>query len=168
MEAPKLPHHIDIDSLTHLTPQQKKNVQTWMDLQDLLNTGEFGEKMDAFFHPDMTYGNPSRPDLGSYREWKVSPRELYKRFPPSHYRTLSAIGKGDDEIWVYCEHMGEHVGDRYMGVEPTGNPVRVEWFSIVAFKDGLIHRIFSIADTLSMLIQVGVVAPSTLPVDPYK
>ncbi|MCF1592594.1 ester cyclase [Streptomyces muensis] len=168
MENDKPLPHVDVDSLTYLTPRQKKNLQSWIDLQEVLNAGEFDEKMDAFFHPDMTYGNPSRPDLGSYREWKESPRQLYRVFPPSRYRVVDAVGKGDDEIWVYCEHMGEHVGGRYMGVEPTGNPIKVEWFSVVTFKDGLIYRIFSIADVLTMLIQVGVVEPSALPVDPYK
>ena len=112
--------------------------------------------MDAFFHLDMTYGNPSRPDLGTYKSWKTSPEELYKRFPPSHYRTISATARGDDEIWVYCHHTGAQSG-RYMGVEPQGQVINVEWFSIVTFKDGLIIRIFSIADVLSMLIAVGVI-----------
>jgi predicted ester cyclase len=116
----------------------------------------------------MTYGNPSRPDLGSYKEWKTSPEQLYHRFPPSYYRTVDAVGKGDDEIWVHCHHVGAHTGGRYMGLEPTGNQISVEWFSTVRFSGGKIIRIFSIADVLTMLIQVGVVSPTSLPVDPYK
>jgi len=160
--------HVDIDTLSYLTPRQKDNLRTWMRLQDTLNAGKFGAEMDAFFHPDMTYGNPSRPDLGTYKQWKTSPEELYKRFPPSHYRTLNATGIGDDEIWVYCHHTGLHTGGNYMGIAPSGNPINVEWFSTVTFKDGKIIRIFSIADVLSMLIQIGVVDAAKLPVDPYK
>ena len=69
---------------------------------------------------------------------------------------------------MYCHHTGLHTGGNYMGIAPTGNPINVEWFSTVTFKDGKIIRIFSIADVLSMLIQIGVVDPSKLPVDPYK
>src|SRR5262249_51703111 len=106
MDTSQLVDHVDIDTLTHLTPAQRRNVQTWMDLQTLLNGGDFGEAMDAFFPPEMTYGNPSRPDLGSYRSWKESPKELYARFLPSHYSVTDAVGKGDEEIWVYCKHVG--------------------------------------------------------------
>lgn len=160
--------HVDVDTLTHLTEKQKSHVRIWMKLQDTLNAGKFGAEMDAFFHPQMTYGNPSRPDLGTYAQWKTSPEELYQRFPPSHYRTINATGIGDDEIWVYCHHTGKHEGGNYMGIAPTGNEINVEWFSTVTFKDGKIVRIFSIADVLSMLIQVGRIDPAALPVDPYK
>ena len=165
---PKVKPHADIDSMTHLTAQQKANVQTWMDMQDTLNAGEFGAEMDALFHPDMTYGNPSRPDLGSYASWKTSPEQLYARFPPSHYRTLEAWGKGDDEIVVYCHHYGKLTGGRYMGIEPQGQEISVEWYSTVNFKEGKIVRIYSIADVLGMMISVGRIDPAVMPVDPYK
>src|SRR5277367_3430362 len=151
----------------HLTPIQKQRALTWMKLQETLNRGDFAA-MDGFFDADFTYGNPSRPDLGSYASWKTSPEQLYKRFPPSHYRILDALAKGDDEIWVHCHHVGALTGGRYMGVEPKGQEISVEWFSTIKFKEGLILRIFSIADVLGMLISVGVVDASKMPVDPYK
>lgn len=159
--------HADVASMDHLSERQKERVRFWIRLQDALNAGQFGDEMDAFFHPDMTYANPSRPDLGSYRQWKVSPTELYRRFPPSRYSTLAATAHGDDEIWVHCRHQGTQTG-RYMGVEPNGQQLDVQWFSTVTFRDDLIWRIFSIADVLTMLITVGVVDRGVLPVDPYK
>jgi hypothetical protein len=164
----KLLEHADLATLTHLTSRQRQNVETWMRLQNTLNQGKFGKEMDDFFHPGFTYGNPSRPDLGSYASWKTSPMELYKRFPPSHYRTIDATAKGDDEIWVHCHHTGRHTGGNYMGKAPTGHEFGIEWFSTVTFKDGKIIRIFSIADVLTLLIQLGVLEKSALPVDPYK
>jgi len=149
------------------TEQQKKNMKAWTDLQETLNRGDFGDAMDAFFHPDFTYGNPSRPDLGSYKSWKTSPMELYKRLPPSRYSTKDMVAKGDD-VWAYCTHHCVHTGGRYMGIEPTGNTFDVEWFSIVTFKDSKILRIFSIADVLGMFISVGVLDKSLLPTDPYR
>lgn len=59
----------------HLTLKQAERVRTWIALQETLNRGDF-KAMDAYFHPDFTYGNPSRPDLGSYQSWKTSPMEL--------------------------------------------------------------------------------------------
>ena len=74
----------------------------------------------------------------------------------------------DDEIWVYCHHHGKQTGGRYMGQEPRGQEINVEWFSTVHFKDDKIIRIFSIADVLGMFISVGAIDPKMLPTDPYK
>jgi|TARA_R110000772_G_scaffold146645_1_gene256822 predicted ester cyclase len=150
-----------------LSEKQTQRAMIWMNLQDTLNRGDFAA-MDAFFHDDFSYGNPSRPDLGSYASWKTSPMELYKRFPPSAYRTKAVAGANDDEVWVYCHHTGKHTGGPYMGKPPEGKEISVEWFSSVSFKGDKIVRIFSIADVLSMLIQIDVVDPAVLPVDPYK
>jgi ketosteroid isomerase-like protein len=159
--------HVDIDTLPGLTDRQRANIRAWMDLQDVLNEGDFGERMDAFFHPDMTYGNPSRPDLGGYATWKTSPEQMYARFKAFQW-VRSATGLGDDQIWTHNRQVGQHTGGRYMGVEPTGHDITVEWFSVVTFQDGKIIRIFSIADVLGMLMQVGVLPRTALPVDPYK
>lgn len=159
---------LQLDTLTHLSPRQQQMAGIWTSLQDTLNAGKFGDEMDAFFTEDFSYGNPSRPDLGSYASWKTSPMELYRRLPPSHYTTLDVAGRGEDQIWVHCHHTGKHTGGPYMGQAPSGTEFVVEWFSIVSFVGDKIVRIFSIADVLSMLIQLGVLDKSALPVDPYK
>lgn len=160
--------HMTDAQMAHLTPKQQERVKFWMALQDTLNSGEFGDKMDAFFHPDMTYSNPNRPDLGTYKQWKTSPEALYKTFPPSHYVTVDATAKGDDEIWVYCHHYGKQTGGRYMGQDPKGQEINVLWYSTVKFKDDKIFSIYSIADVLGMFIQVGAIDPKLMPTDPYK
>jgi predicted ester cyclase len=151
----------------HLTPKQTERARAWMALQETLNRGDFAA-MDGFFDTDFTYGNPNRPDLGSYKSWKTSPMELYKRFPPSAYRTMAVTARGDDEIWVYCQHYGKQTGGNYMGIAPQGQEINVQWFSIVTFRREKILRIFSIADVLGMMIAVGVIDPGKMPVDPYK
>src|SRR5277367_6776336 len=151
----------------HLTPAQKQRALTWMKLQETLNKGDF-VAMDDFFDADFTYGNPSRPDLGTYAQWKTSPVALFKTFPPCLYRTLSVTARSDDEIWVYCEHVGKQTGGNYMGVPPTGQEIKVQWVSIFTFKGKKILRIFSIADVLGMFIGVGAIDPKMMPVDPYK
>src|SRR5271167_313719 len=160
--------HADIGAMHHLTERQKANVRMWRDVLNTMNEGHFDQRLDRYFHAEATYGNPNRPDLGSYASWKTSPEQLYKRFPPSHYRIVDALAKGDDQIWVHCHHVGALTGGRYMGVEPKGQNISVEWFSTITFKEGLILRIFSIADALGMLIGVGVIDASKMPVDPYK
>jgi len=157
---------LDVSGSTVLTDKQKQMVKHWTDLQETLNAGDF-DGMDRFFHPDFRYGNPNRPDLGTYEQWKTSPVALYKTFFPAAYKTIDAVGKGEDEIWIYATHYCKHVGGPYMGVQPTGNAFQVNWFSIVKFKDDKIVSIFSISDVLTMLKDIGVVEVPQ-PVDPYK
>ena len=151
-----------------LTEKQAKMANHWMDLFDqAFNVGDF-VKMDDFFHPDMTYSNPNRLDLGPYKQWKTSPVALYKTFPPSVYRVLEVYGRGDDKICVFCNHQGEQTGGPYMGVPPVGQKISVHWFSVLTFKDDKIVHIYSISDVLTMLIDIGVIDKDRQPVDPYK
>lgn len=151
-----------------LTGAQAKMANHWMNLFDqAFNVGDF-VKMDEFFHPDMTYSNPNRLDLGPYKQWKTSPVALYKTFPPSLYRVLEVYGRGEDKICVFCNHQGIQTGGPYMGVPPRGQKINVHWFSVLTFKDDKIIHIYSISDVLTMLIDIGVIEPNKQPVDPYK
>lgn len=153
--------------MPNLSDRQKQMLQVWVDLQETLNRGEF-DQMDQYFDTDkFSYGNPNRPDLGSFHEWKTSPVALYKTFFPAAYKTISAAGNGENELWIYATHFCKHVGGPYMGVQPTGNEFQVNWFSIIKFDGNKIVHIFSISDVLSMLIDIGVL-PERQPVDPYK
>ena len=152
----------------HLSLKHKQYAMVWMELHETLNRGDF-DAMDAFFHPDFTYGNPNRPDLGSYESWKTSPMALYKTFPPSLYRMVAvAAGPNDDEIWTYNHHHGYQTGGPYMGQPPKGQRIHVEWYSTLKFKDDKLVHIYSIADVLGMFISVGAIDPKMMPVDPYK
>ncbi|MFA5493440.1 MAG: ester cyclase [Porticoccaceae bacterium] len=162
---PIMEHMTDAER-AHLTPIQQKRLKHWTDLQDTLNRGDF-VGMDAFFHPEFTYANPNRPDLGTYQSWKTSPEALYNTFPPSKYATIDAVGKGDDEIWILGHHYGKQTGGPYMGVPANGQEINVKWFSIVRFKDDKIVHIYSISDVLSMLQDIGV-KEIKQPTDPYK
>ncbi len=157
---------LDPSTLDHLTDQQKKLAQVWVDNQETLNRGDFAG-MDQYFHKDFEYGNPNRPDLNTFEQWKTSPIGLYKTFFPSLYRTIDVVGKGNNEIWIYATHYCKHDGGPYMGVQPTGNEFQVNWFSIVTFKEDKILKIFSISDVLTMLKDIGVIEVPQ-PVDPYK
>jgi predicted ester cyclase len=158
---------LDVSKSPDLTDTQKKRVKHWTDLQETLNRGEFDQRMDKFFHPDFRYSNPNRADLGTYQQWKTSPVALYKTFYPAAYKTIDAIAKGDNEIWIYATHYCKHVGGPYMGVQSTGNEFQVNWFSILKFKDDKIVSLFSISDVLGMLLDIGV-DPVRQPIDPYK
>ncbi len=150
-----------------LTERQAFMVTQWMDLHEVINRGDW-DGMDAFFDIEkMTYDNPNRPDLGTYKVWKTSPQGLYKTFPPSVYRTLKAWGRGDDEICVLCHHHGKQTGGPYMGVQPKGQELNVIWFSWLRFEGDKIVHIYSISDVLTMLIDIGVIEHKQ-PVDPYK
>ncbi|AXL53663.1 hypothetical protein DSC91_007208 [Paraburkholderia caffeinilytica] len=146
--------------------QQEKNMQTWRDIQACCNRGDW-EALATYFDPDFRYINASRPDLGTYDEWIKSPMANFTTFPPCRY-TIKEMTATDDKVWAYCHHYGVHSGGPYMGIQPTGNEVNVEWISIVTFNGDKVIRIFSIADVLGMFIQLGVIDRSQLPVNPNR
>ncbi|KGB83320.1 MAG: nuclear transport factor 2 family protein [Confluentimicrobium sp.] len=147
-----------------LTAPQEKAVRHWMALHEVLNRGDF-DAVDDFFHPEMTYSNPNRPDLSTYATWKTSPMKLYELFPPCVYRTVGAWGRGDDEVTVLCHHWGKHTGGTYYGKEPTGNEINVWWYSTLKMKEGKIFHIYSISDILTMVMDLEVIP--RLPANPY-
>jgi hypothetical protein len=150
-----------------LTERQAFMVNRWMNLHDKLNAGKWEAFEEFFDTAKMTYDNPNRPDLGTFKEWVTSPKALYTTFPPSIYRTLKAWGSGENEVCVLCHHHGKHTGGPYMGVKPTGNELNVVWFSWIRFEGEKIVHIYSISDVYSMLLDLEVIqAPQ--PVDPYK
>ena len=150
-----------------LTPKQAKMVNHWMDLHETINGGDW-DGMDKFFDTQkMTYANPNRPDLGSYKQWKSSPQGLYKTQFACLYRKDKAWGRGDDEICVLCHHHGKQTGGPYMGVQPKGQQINVWWFSWLKFENDKIVHIYSISDVLGMLMDIGVIDYKQ-PVDPYK
>lgn len=157
---------VDASERPYLNDKQKRNIKHWTDYCETLNRGDF-VGMDKFFHKDFRYANPNRPDLTTFEQWKTSPVALYKTFYPAAYKTIDAVAKGDEEIWIYATHYCKHVGGPYMGVQPTGKEFQVNWFSIVKFKEEQIVDLFSISDVLTMLIDIGVL-PERQPVDPYK
>jgi hypothetical protein len=74
------------DICRYLPSRQKQRALTRMRLQETLNRGDF-DAMDGFFDADFTYGNPSRPDLGSYASWKTC-----RRIPTSNSANVSGDG----------------------------------------------------------------------------
>jgi predicted ester cyclase len=148
------------------SPEQREaNKRAWEQLQEVLNRGDFGA-MDAYFHPEFVYDNPSRPDLTTFEAWKRSPIANYETFAPSRYYVKSMVAEGD-EVWAHCRQTGVHSHGNYMGQGPSGKSFDIEWFSIITFKEGKIVRIFSIADVLGKLVQLGVLDRGNLPVDAF-
>lgn len=150
-----------------LTERQTFMVNRWMDIHDCLNTGSLQTLRDYCDVEKFSYGNPNRPDLGSFESWVTSPEALITTFPPCVYRTLKAWGSGDDEVCVLCHHYGKQTGGPYMGVQPQGQEINVMWFSWLKFEGDKIVHIYSVADVLGMFKDIGVIEVPQ-PVDPYK
>jgi ketosteroid isomerase-like protein len=143
----------------------ERNKARWRDLQAVLNRGDF-DAMDAFFHPEFEYENPSRPDLRGYEAWKQSPMANYRLFHPSRYAVKRMVADGDD-VWAYCNQTGTHSSGMYMGHSAAGKSFSTDWFSIISFRDGKIVKIVSVADVLGKFVQLGVLSKDLTPIKPY-
>lgn len=83
-------------------------------------------------------------------------------FPDAHIQIEELVGEGDTVVarWTAT---GTHDGD-LMGVEPTGNEVRVMGMEMYHVRDGELAEGWEIFDGLGMMIQLGVVSsPGEMP-----
>jgi predicted ester cyclase len=138
--------------------KQLRNLQSLYGLFETLNRADF-DGMDQYFDGErFRYRNVNRTDLDTYAEWKKSPMAHYDAFGCTQ-EILEANADGNN-VWAYMVQYGKHSGQAWMGIEPTGNDLRVEWMSIFTFSDeGRIIQIRTVADVLNMMIQIGVVPP---------
>lgn len=85
--------------------------------------------------------------LGTYRS----------AFPDGHIEIDELVAEGDTVVarWTAT---GTHDGD-LMGIEPTGNEVRVMGMEMHHVRDGKLAEGWEIFDGLGMMAQLGVVSP---------
>lgn len=84
--------------------------------------------------------------------------ETYKTaFPDAHIEIEELVAEGETVV-VRWTATGTHDGD-LMGIEPTGNEVRVMGMEMHHVQDGRLAEGWEIFDGLGMMIQLGVVSP---------
>lgn len=78
-------------------------------------------------------------------------------FPDAHVEIAELAAEGETVV-VRWTATGTHEGD-LMGIEPTGNEVRVMGMEMHHVRDGKLREGWEIFDGLTMMAQLGVVSP---------
>ena len=80
---------------------------------------------------------------------------LRTAFPDIHFTFDDIIAEGD-KVMARGTARSTHLGP-YMGVPPTGKPVRVTIYDVVRIKDGKMVEHWGLTDALGLMQQIGVV-----------
>ena len=123
---------------------------------ELLNAGDidgFGEFLaDDFVEHEQT------PGLEPTKEGVLQFFRIYRAaFPDLRFDPVDVVA-GGDKVWVRVRASGTNTGD-FMGMPATGRKMDMQLVDIVRFEeDGLGHEHWGVADVMTMMQQLGVVA----------
>ena len=119
---------------------------------EIVNTGE----LDAFPEvvADGCIDNDPAPDQGSGPEgFKTFFTAMRAAFPDLKVEPQTMLSEGDQVAFAYTL-TGTHDGD-FMGVAPTGKPIKVRGMQIGRFDQGKMVERWGSSDELGILKQIG-------------
>ena len=128
-------------------------------ISDAFNAHDI-DKLGSLVHADYV-DHGAATDKASYLELA---RRSFEAFPDLHVTVSDTVAEAD-KIAVRCEYTGTHSA-RFLGVDATGKKVAWDGLSILRFQDGLMVERWNQADTLNLLLQLGLVPqPAPAPAD---
>ena len=111
---------------------------------------------DRYWHPDMVWhGPPGFGDIAGLDRFKTEVmKPFYTAFPD--YFARNDIEVADDN-WVSATGFvtGTQRGE-WMGLPPSGRPMRMRFSDFWSVKDGLLHENWVMVDHIDVLRQLGV------------
>jgi predicted ester cyclase len=125
----------------------------------------FGEgrldSLDELLHPDFVNHNaPPGIDPGIEGVKEIIRME-HRGVPDLKYTVLHDTEDGD-LVYQHALVTGTHLGP-FMGVEPTGRQVSWREMHVARIQDGRCIEHWGVADTASLWVQIGRVAPVAHP-----
>ena len=124
-------------------------------LYELINAGDidgFDDVIaeDVIEHEELPGLAPTREGIKDFFRMYIS------AFPDLRFEPEDVLISGD-KVVARVRATGTHRGE-FLGTPPTGKSVDVQLIDIVRFgEDGLAHEHWGVADTLTMLQQLGLV-----------
>jgi predicted ester cyclase len=119
---------------------------------EVINEGRI-ELVDELFDPDFRSATPQgeldREGFKGYvTGWRAG-------FPDIRCEVSEVIESGDRIAWAVTA-VGTHTGE-FMGIPPTGQQVDFDSLNTATMRDGRGWRHHVVMDTLSLMVQLGVV-----------
>ncbi len=140
------------DETRGMVPDHKAAILRMFD--EIINGGKL-EVVDELFHPDFRTRTPQGElDREGFKDYVAGWRA---GFPDVHCEVGDLIQEGDRVAWS-IRATGTHTGT-FMGIEATGRSIDFDSLNIGTFKDGLALRHWVLMDTMTVLTQLGAMAP---------
>ena len=136
---------------------EEQNKATERRIVEALNQGNLGI-IDELFTPNYVY-HLGAMEVRGRAAFKQFMQTALAAFPDFEMIVEDMIADGDKVVtrWVNrATHKGE-----FMGIPPTGKKVDFPGLLMARFKDGREVEAWDMADSLTMLQQLGVIPPLT-------
>jgi predicted SnoaL-like aldol condensation-catalyzing enzyme len=125
-------------------------------LVDEIQNGHDLERMPAYFEPNfVNHLDEAGPDspLTSVERAQAMFQGMFAAFPDLRVTILDQLAEGD-RVVTHKLFEGTHQG-AFMGVPPTGQPIRFAVIDILRLRDGKVVEHWAMQDRLSLMQQLG-------------
>ena len=131
------------------------NLDLVIRMYEALNAQDL-EAHNEFWHEDMIWhGPPGFGDVHGLEAFKYEVLQpFYQAFPDYHVKDEIQVA---NENWVSATGFltGHHRGE-WMGIPPSGKPVRMRYSEFWLVKDGKLSENWVMIDALGVLRQIGI------------
>ena len=116
-------------------------------------------KMDSFFNKFYSQNVIAHQTSGDVEssKYKQYLQGMFTAFPDAQFSMDDVIAE-EDKVVFRSSWSGTHQGE-LQGIPPTGKKITVKTIVINRISDGKIIELWSIADSLGMMQQLGVIPP---------
>ena len=111
--------------------------------------------IDEMYATDFVSHGSGGEDIRGIKNVKKSTSEEFSAFPDLHFTIDDMVAEGD-KVAARITMTGTHKGE-YMGAPPTNKKIRIKAITIERFAGGKIVEEWGMADTLSLMQQLGAV-----------
>ena len=124
------------------------------DMYDALNAQDL-EAQHKYWHDDMVWhGPPGIGDIHGIENFKYKVlKPFYEAFPDYHVKNDIVVAEGE---WISATGFltGTHSGT-YLGVEPTGKSIKMQFSDFWTIKDGKFLDNYVMVDNHGVFEQMG-------------
>ena len=124
------------------------------DMYDALNAQDL-EAQHKYWHDDMVWhGPPGLGDIHGIENFKYKVlKPFYEAFPDYHVKNDIVVAEGE---WISATGFltGTHSGT-YLGVEPTGKSIKMQFSDFWTIKDGKFLDNYVMVDNHGVFEQMG-------------
>jgi steroid delta-isomerase-like uncharacterized protein len=132
-------------------------------IEEIINQGRF-DSASQFVWEDVVEQVPLPGQGPGLEGLNDILRSMRSAFPDLHFAVEEQITEGD-KVLTRFEWTGTHNG-AFIGIPPTGRPVKVWGMVIDRLEDGRIKDTRILMDMLGLMIQLGAFPPPPIPTDP--
>ena len=133
----------------------ERNIEVLNQMVDALVTHDL-EAQDKFWKKDMIWhGPPSFGDIHGIEAFKYEVVQVYYTAFPDYDGAIDIQVAQENWIAGTGYFTGTHMGE-WLGIPPTGIPVKVRYSDFWRFEDGLLAENWVMTDDLDMMRQLGI------------